>query len=451
MIRSWPAAVTPRKDLVMSVPFKMSGAEKRSLDAVLNGLSMTELKKLVQWDVGRKNYSLDGANRKNDQTFELIENAESQGWLAVLVVNLKEFHPETMSGLDGLSARASEAIRPEVSVAEPGREARGLTERHDVPVKVAQAAGVPEQSVSSGKELWLKTEVSAMENDFFSAKWWGREDLNAFVDRWQGLLVEAHVTINEFRRNRWPASVRADIWQLSLLDSIEVASGAFDQAEETLIGLRDFRFNSGGNDQIFKARRAFRHLVVAVEDVVGLRSSQAGDAPTGDLCDEPLSVPMAALAAAVTGRDSDARLPAALEGAAPFVTAVAYYITGASYSSEDSLAAIARLVSGLGSCALPVHEQAALAGGPQDVGRWTRSARKLSEDSGAVLTELDIYRQAKRRHDRQDMAQAEGVDGLKAQLRELAESRDRVGRACHQLVRSMAELRSMLRDTETNR
>lgn len=379
----------------MSERFAATGLEKGMLDKVLNSLEMVDVEKLILWYL-EQDYTFDDT-KKSNQVFQLLQTAESQDWLAELVVELSEKHPRMMLGLTDLIARAKEARTAAVPVARPTEQASDLTERQILDETATPTVDATGPGVSPQSGVLLKSELLAMEEEHYSTQWWNQEELTGFVDRWQDLLPRAHAVVTDWRRSRWRASANADVRQLSVLDAIEVASQAFDQAEAAFIALRDFQHIRDVSTQVFISRRAIRCLVVAVEDVVNLGSGAAEDAPGGDISDgPPLSIPSAALTVAAIEPGSISRLSTALREAAPFVAAVAYYVSQTVRSSEDSLAAIARLVAAIGSCAGRTRDQVALATGADDAARWRSTARQLSEDAGTVLTELNIYWQTRR-------------------------------------------------------
>jgi hypothetical protein len=423
----------------MAQRFVASGGEKGRLDEILNQLDMVELKKLVLWELERS-YTFDDTGKSN-QTFQLLQKAESENWLAELVVKLDEKHHSRMPlDLADLVNRAKEVTHAAVvaSAAEQPSDAASKT-------TLDTAAAVPVNAVGSGvppgSDVLLTAGLLTMEAEYYSTRWWNKTDLAVFVDRWQDLLPRAHAAVTGWRRTRWKPSPSADVRQLSILDAIEVATQAFDEAEAAFLALLDVEHQSDVSSQVFVSRRALRCLIVAVEDIEDLRTGTLHDElEAGTYEGIPLSIPTAALVSAATSTGPIPIVPTALQDAAPFVDAVAYYISRTVRSSEDSLAAISRLVVAVGACAESVQHHMTLGTGPDDAPRWRSAARQLSEDTGSVLTELNIYNRVRRRQEQQDLIHQGSPEQLGTQLRELVESRDRLDQRFHQLSRHLSIL-----------
>lgn len=403
----------------MDERFDLNGEEEDYLDGVLQSLSKIDLGKLVERNLRQHGFNFDVTEQTDSLVFRLIQRARSQNWLADLILMLDKRYPGSVKA--ELVERAKTAFaRPEKA---DGHASSGSM--------TAQSPGSPAR-VSDYSGVLLTAELSGLAEEFGATQWWREHELVAVVQRWEGMLPRARATVADWRHVRGRQSPNADVRQLCILDAIEVAFDAFDDAGTALIPLLDPASVGNVGTQVSVARRAIRDLAAAVEDVENLRTEASADTLQSE--ELPFSAPTTVLTEAVTASDPVPRLSAAFQEVAPFIAAISDYVPRAVHLSEDSLAIVTRLVRAVGACAERALDQMTLAAVPiEHEAHWNSNARQLTADVGALLTELHIYRQVRRRQEWRDLAEPESSGQLDKRLRDLASARARLGRSLDRL------------------
>ena len=378
----------------MDEPFWITKKERYHLDSLLRELDITDLQRLVQWGP-RKGYLFDETSVKT-QVFDLIQNAESEKWLSDLILEFHEMYPGKELGADLLNRAGASA-----SASEPDESTSYTT--------ATSQDHRTESRSSVDSSMLLPTELSAMAAEFAAIQWRRHADLADAVEGWEDLLRRTRMALSDWRQTQGRSSPDCDIQRLCVLDAIEVAMGALDEADAALIPLLDPGRLDNVGARVPIARLVIRDLVRAVEEVENLRARASDDAlRIGEGGDErPLSFPTKIFNEVGAVSQSASSLSGAFKEAAPFVSAVADYVFQAIQLSEDSLNIIYRLVDAIRICSQRACDKMILATVPEQyTARWNSSARQLAEDTDAVLIELHIYRQVRRRQERRDRVRA---------------------------------------------